>query len=146
MSRKSFGSSTETMAVITFTPLTSLISSCSPALSPPLVFAFCLGFHGALPADPANLFFLSGMIPSDSRWGLIHHGMGDLALLAAAAGLGATFVRVGYEDGVMLAPGRVARHNAELVERLAGILQGMGLGIATPAEARAMLGMNRTQP
>lgn len=112
-------------------------------LAPPFNFAFCLGFHGALPPSAYHLQYLSGMIPPGSTWGLIHHGMNDLSLLAAAAGMGATFVRVGYEDGIYLAPGRVAKSNVALVERMVALIEAMGLAVATPAEARQMLGLLR---
>ena len=53
--------------------------------------------------------------------------MGDYRLLAAALGLGARAVRVGYEDGRHLAPGRVAPNNVELVKRLAELVTLLGL-------------------
>lgn len=110
-------------------------------LAPPFTFAFALGFKGALPADARSLSFLAAMLPPGSVWGLLHHGMRDLSLLAAAIGLGASFVRVGYEDSIHLAPGRVAQSNAEAVAELAGLIEAMGLAVATPQEARAILGI-----
>ncbi|MGE5607521.1 MAG: 3-keto-5-aminohexanoate cleavage protein [Bacteroidota bacterium] len=110
-------------------------------LKPPFAFAFCLGFHGCLPASAYNLQFLAGMIPNDSTWGLIHHGMTDLSLLAAAAGMGADFVRVGYEDSIYYAPGKVGRNNTELVEKIVALIHNMGLEVASPQEAREMLGL-----
>lgn len=112
-------------------------------LEPPFVFAFSLGFRGALPANPYSLFFLRGLVPSGSFWGFIHQGMQDMSLLAAAVGMGAAFIRVGFEDGFHLAPGRVARSNAELVAQAARMIRAMGLEVATPVEARAMLGLGR---
>ncbi len=78
------------------------------AITPPYYFNVCLGFHHALPADPTSLFFLKSMIPPESPWGLVHDGMTDLSLLAAAIGLGATIVRVGFEDSIFFAPGEKA--------------------------------------
>ncbi len=75
-------------------------------LAPPLNYNFSLGFHGALPADPRHLAHLAAMLPPGSHWSLIHEGMGDFRLLAAALGLGATGVRAGYEDGRHLAPAK----------------------------------------
>ena len=109
------------------------------AITPPYYFNVCLGFHHALPADPTSLFFLKSMIPPGSPWGLVHDGMTDLSLLAAAIGLGATIVRVGFEDSVFFAPGEAARNNAELVENLAGMIRRMGCALASPDEARRIL-------
>ena len=80
------------------------------AITPPYYFNVCLGFRHALPADPTSLFFLKSMIPSESPWGLVHDGMTDLSLLAAAIGLGASIVRVGFEDSIFLH--QVKRHQA----------------------------------
>jgi len=112
-------------------------------LEPPLNTNFCLGFHGALPADPRHLAHLAAMLPPGSHWGLVHEGMEDFRLLAAALGLGARVVRVGYEDGRTLEPGRVAPSNVALVERLVALVRLIGLEVATPAEARALLGVRK---
>jgi len=107
----------------------------------PTYYAFALGFRGAMPASADNLHFLKNSIPSDAPWGLIHHHMEDLTVLAAAIGLGATFVRVGFEDSIYYAPGKSSHSNADLVKRIANLITQMGLGIATPTEAREMLGL-----
>jgi 3-keto-5-aminohexanoate cleavage enzyme len=112
-------------------------------LSNPLNFNFCLGFHGAMLADPRHLYYLSSLLPPDSHWGFIHEGMGDYRMLAAALGLGARAVRVGFEDGRHLAPNQVAPNNIALVQRLADLVDLLGFEIATPAETRAQLGVIR---
>jgi 3-keto-5-aminohexanoate cleavage enzyme len=109
----------------------------------PLNYNFCLGFHGAMLADPRHLYYLSSLLPPDSHWGFIHEGMGDYRMLAAALGLGARAVRVGFEDGRYLASNRVAPNNIELVKRLADLVGLLGFEIATPAETRAQLGVIR---
>ncbi len=86
---------------------------------------------------------LAAMLPAGSHWGLIHEGMQDFRLLAAALGLGATAVRTGYEDGRHLAPGEIARSNVELVSRLVQLVRLVGLEVATPAEARTILGVSK---
>jgi uncharacterized protein (DUF849 family) len=50
-------------------------------------------------------------------------------------------VRVGMEDNLYLSKGVLAKSNAELVAHAAGILKNLGAAIATPSEARAMLGL-----
>jgi 3-keto-5-aminohexanoate cleavage enzyme len=54
-------------------------------------------------------------------------------------------VRVGYEDNPYIAPGEFAKNNAVLVERMVGISQRLGREVATPADARKILGLERTQ-
>jgi 3-keto-5-aminohexanoate cleavage enzyme len=109
------------------------------ALKPPYHFNFCLGFHWALPADPRSLFFLASMLDENESWGMLHDGMMDLSLLATGLGMGAAVVRVGFEDSVFYAPGRVAKTNPELVEKLVSLVRQIGLEVASPAEARASL-------
>jgi uncharacterized protein (DUF849 family) len=50
-------------------------------------------------------------------------------------------VRVGLEDSLWIGPGQLAKTNAEQVTKVRGILEGMGLGIATPDEARDILAL-----
>jgi len=110
-------------------------------LKPPYYFNFGLGFHHALPADPTSLFFLKSMLPADSPWGLVHDKMTDLTLLAAAIGLGAAIVRVGFEDSIFYAPGEAARSNVELVEKLVAMIRSMGCEPASPSDARRLMGV-----
>lgn len=110
-------------------------------LNPPFYQGLVLGARWGVPADPKSLFFLTTMMTEQSPWGVIQDGMKDLSLMATAIGLGASFIRVGFEDSVYSAPGRVAETNAELVERLVSLIRQMGLEIATPSEARQMLGI-----
>ena len=81
------------------------------------------------------------MLPPRMRWGVVHDGMGDLSLLAAAVGMGASAVRVGFEDSVWYAPGQAARTNAELVTRLVALIAQMGGAVASAEEARQILGV-----
>jgi 3-keto-5-aminohexanoate cleavage enzyme len=106
------------------------------SLTPPFHFNFVLGFEGPLPADPRNLFFLRAMLPKDAHWGVVHDGMTDFSLLAVAIGLGASIVRVGFEDSVYVAPGEVARTNAELVTKVVELVRCLGCDVTTPNEAR----------
>lgn len=109
------------------------------ALSPPFYYNFCMGFHGALPADPDGLFFLKSMLRRGTLWGVVHEDMNDLSLLATAIGMGASIVRVGFEDSVYYAPGKAAKTNRELLEKVVFLIHGMGFEAATPEEARKSL-------
>lgn len=113
-------------------------------LKPPYSINLCLGFHWALPADAETLFFMKTLLPEkDVPWGVIHDGMNDFALLATAVGMGASVVRVGFEDSAIFAPGKAARTNAELVERVVSLVHQIGYKVATCDEAREMLGIRK---
>jgi 3-keto-5-aminohexanoate cleavage enzyme len=82
------------------------------------------------------------MIPSDAVWGFVHEGAPDLRLTAAALGMGATVVRVGYEDSGYLRPGVAADSNARLVDSLVTMIHSAGLDVATVEEAKVLLRMD----
>ncbi len=113
------------------------------AIKPPYSICFCLGFRWTLAPDPKSLFFMTGMMKEAVPWGVIHDGMTDLSLLAVAIGLGASLVRVGFEDSICWAPGRAVTRNVALVEKLAALVRLLGCEVATPAEARKILGIRR---
>jgi 3-keto-5-aminohexanoate cleavage enzyme len=112
-------------------------------LKPPLAFGFCLGFQWALPADPNSLFFLKSGLTETASWGVVHDGMQDFSLLATAIGMGAAAIRVGFEDSVYYAPGKAAATNAVLVEKIVSLVHQIGYEVATPAEARDLLGLKK---
>ncbi len=128
----------------------SMIETCSrladEGLIPrPLHYNFCLGQGNAsaLAASPRNLVLLTSATEQGAHWGLNHDGMPGLAMLGLALSMGATVVRVGFEDSFYYGPGRLASCNAALVEALVTLVRSMGLEPATPAEAREILGLNR---
>jgi 3-keto-5-aminohexanoate cleavage enzyme len=112
------------------------------AIKIPYYFNFCLGFHHAMPAEPTSLFFLKSMIPPQSPWGLVHDGMADFVLLATGIGMGASVVRVGFEDSNFFAPGETSTNNAELVKKLCYLIRQMGCDVASPDEARLILNIS----
>ncbi len=111
------------------------------AIKPPYSICFCLGFHWTLAPDPKSLFFMTSMMKEAVPWGVVHDGMTDFELLATAIGLGASLVRVGFEDSTFWAPGRPVRRNVELVKKLAEMVRLLGQEVATPTEARHILGI-----
>jgi 3-keto-5-aminohexanoate cleavage enzyme len=110
-------------------------------LKPPFTFGFPLGFHYALPATAHSLFFLTSSLPVPAPWGVVHESMQDFSLLAAALGMGAAAIRVGFEDSVYYAPGKAAATNAQLVEKIVSLIHQIGFEVATPGEARELLGL-----
>lgn len=108
----------------------------------PLHFDFVLGVPGGIPAEAAHLVHLAQSIPAGCTWTAAGIGRTQLpvALLAIAMG---GHVRVGLEDNIYYAKGRLAQGSAELVRRVARIAAEAGRELATPEEAREMVGIWR---
>jgi 3-keto-5-aminohexanoate cleavage enzyme len=111
------------------------------AIKPPYSICLCLGFHWTLAPDPKSIFFMMSIMDAEVPWGIVHDGMTDFMLLATAIGLGASLVRVGFEDSIFWAPGRPVKRNVELVKKLAQLVHLLGHEVATPPEARKILGI-----
>jgi 3-keto-5-aminohexanoate cleavage enzyme len=108
-----------------------------------LHYNFCVGkgTSSNLSATGRNLCYLSSLCEPGTSWGITHDQMEDFSMLACAIGMGASAVRVGFEDSFYYAPGKRAHTNAELVERLVALIRAMGCEPATPDEAREMQGI-----
>lgn len=79
-------------------------------------------------------------LPENCIYGTIATGAAQWPMLAASIILGG-HVRVGMEDNIYLEKGRLAKSNAELVEKIVRIATELGRPIATPAQAREILGL-----
>jgi uncharacterized protein (DUF849 family) len=71
-------------------------------------------------------------------WSVLGAGRAQMPVAAMGAAMGGN-VRVGLEDSLWIGKGRMAASNAEQVVQVRKIIEGLGLEVATPAEARAML-------
>ena len=111
-------------------------------LTKPYYINFCLGIpaQGALRATPQNLMLMYERLPADSMFNVTATGPNQLLLSTMSMIMGGS-ARVGMEDNVFYAKGRPARNNVELVERTVRIARELNLEIATPDEAREMLGI-----
>jgi uncharacterized protein (DUF849 family) len=74
------------------------------------------------------------------HWSVLGAGRHQMQIAAMAAAMGGN-VRIGLEDSLWIAPGKLAQTNAEQVLRVRQILEGLGLSIATPDEARMILSL-----
>ena len=74
----------------------------------------------------------------DYRWSVLGAGASQMKVAAMAASMGGN-VRVGLEDSLWIGKGQLAKSNAEQVRKVRDILEGLGLEIATPDEAREIL-------
>lgn len=107
-----------------------------------LHFDFVLGIPGACPGTPEDLMFMVNKIPEGSTWTVAGIGRTETPLAAMGIVMGG-HVRVGFEDNVYYSKGRKATSNAELVERIARIANELGREVATPDEAREILGLKK---
>lgn len=98
-----------------------------------------LGGIGAHAEDVAHMKRTADRLFGDSySWSVLGAGANQMRIAAQAAAMGGN-VRVGLEDSLWLGPGRMAKTNAEQVAKVRSIIEGLGLEIATPAEARDIL-------
>ncbi len=105
----------------------------------PAHFQFVLGVKGGMEATVENLVFLQKKIPEGSTWSAFGIGTGHMPILYSTIALGG-HVRVGLEDNVYLSKG-VKATNVKLVERAVAAVKTFGKEVATPQEAREILGV-----
>lgn len=106
----------------------------------PMHFNFVLGVNGGISATPRDLVFMAESIPQGSTFTVSGIGKGQFPMASMAIIMGG-HVRVGYEDNVYLSKGVLAKSNAELVEKVVRLAKELGRDIATPKEARQILGL-----
>jgi uncharacterized protein (DUF849 family) len=100
-----------------------------------------LGGIGTHPEDVAHMKRTADrLFGGDYHWSVLGAGRNQLAIAAQAAAMGGN-VRVGLEDSLWIGPGQLARSNAEQVTKARQIVEGLGLDVATPDEAREILAL-----
>jgi 3-keto-5-aminohexanoate cleavage enzyme len=105
-----------------------------------LHFDFVLGVPGAIPASIQHLLLMIQDLPEGATWTVAGIGRHQLPMATQALVLGG-HVRVGFEDNIYYQKGILATSNAQLVERIVRIAKELDRDIATPAEARKILGI-----
>lgn len=113
-------------------------------LSFPQHVDFVLGVPGGLDATVQNLCDLVDALPAGCTWSVAGIGRMQLPMAMAALAMGG-HVRVGLEDNIYYSKGRLAT-NEELVARVVRLANELGRPVATPDEAREMLGLARRTP
>ena len=110
--------------------------------TPPLFVQTVFGILGGIGAHPDDVAHMKRtadrLFGSDYVWSVLGAGRSQMGLAATAAAQGGN-VRVGLEDSLWDGPGRLAQSNADQVRRVRGLLEGLGLAVASANEARAML-------
>ena len=105
---------------------------------PPL-FQICLGVKWSAPADLKTLLYMKDLLPPNAVWSAFGISRWQMDIVAASTILGG-HCRVGLEDNIYLERGVFAT-NGQLVERAGRIIRDLGCDVATPDEAREILGV-----
>ncbi|GAA4880685.1 3-keto-5-aminohexanoate cleavage protein [Saccharopolyspora cebuensis] len=110
----------------------------------PVFVQSIFGLLGGIGAHPEDLMHMrrtaDRLLGADYHWSVLGAGRNQIPLATIGAAQGA-HVRVGLEDSLWIGPGQLARSNAEQVARIRTVLEALNLEVATPDEARAMLGL-----
>jgi uncharacterized protein (DUF849 family) len=114
------------------------------AVKPPFFVQMIFGILGGIGADMRNLVFMKEtadkLFGKNYLWSVLAAGKNQMPFATQAAMMGGN-VRVGLEDSLYIGRGQLAVSNAEQVAKVRRIVEELGLGIATPAEARTMLAL-----
>jgi uncharacterized protein (DUF849 family) len=110
----------------------------------PLFIQTCFGLLGGIGAHPEDVMHMKRtadrLFGDAYRWSVLAAGRSQMPVAAMAASMGG-HVRVGLEDSPWLGAGELAPSNAAQVKKVRQIIEGLGLEIATPAEARTILAL-----
>ena len=110
----------------------------------PLFIQFVFGVLGGMGADPENLMHMKviadKLFGDDYMFSVLAAGRHQMPFITMAAAMGG-HVRVGLEDSLMISRGKLAKTNAEQVVKIRRIVEDLGREVATPTEARAILGL-----
>ena len=113
-------------------------------VKPPLFVQTVFGIQGGIGSHPEDVMHMKRtadrLFGDAYRWSVLGAGRAQLQVAAMAAAMGGN-VRVGLEDSLWAGPGRLAESNAEQVRLARQIVEGLGLQIATPDEAREILSL-----
>lgn len=111
-------------------------------LDPPGHFQLCLGIKWAMPATVDAMRFMLSLLPDGCTWAAFGVSREQFPIARAAVQLGG-HVRVGLEDNLYLEKGVFAPDNAALVRKAVQVVEEEGCRVATPDEARRLLGLRR---
>ena len=110
----------------------------------PLFIQTCFGLLGGIGAHADDVMHMKRtadrLFGDNYRWSVLGAGVAQMKVAAMAASMGG-HVRVGLEDSLWLGRGQLAPTNASQVTKVRQILEGLGLEIATPDEAREILSL-----
>ncbi|NWF92783.1 MAG: 3-keto-5-aminohexanoate cleavage protein [Syntrophaceae bacterium] len=109
----------------------------------PPYFQLCMGVKWGMEASPENLLFMKSKLPAKAKWSVLGVAKDQLPMITMGILLGGN-IRVGFEDNLYLKKGVLASSNAEMVEMAVDLAGRLGREVATPEEARKILGIKRS--
>jgi 3-dehydrocarnitine:acetyl-CoA trimethylamine transferase len=109
-------------------------------IKPPGMFQICLGISWGQPATPEAMSYMRSLLPQNSPWFAFGISLHQFPMVAQAVLLGG-HPRVGLEDNIYLEKGKLAPSNAALVEKAVKIVEVLGDVVASPSDARQILGL-----
>ena len=113
-------------------------------VKPPLFVQSIFGILGGIGADEENLMharrIADKLFGDDYQWSVLAAGRHQMNFVTMAAMLGGN-VRVGLEDSLYISKGKLAESNKDQVAKIRRIVEDLSLEVATPTEAREMLGL-----
>jgi uncharacterized protein (DUF849 family) len=113
-------------------------------VKPPLFVQTVFGILGGIGPHPEDVMHMKRtadrLFGAQYKWSVLGAGRNQLPIAAQAAAMGGN-VRVGLEDSLWAGPGKLAQSNAQQVRAVRQIIEGLGLAIATPDEAREILAL-----
>jgi uncharacterized protein (DUF849 family) len=116
----------------------------SGLFKPPVFLQLIYGILGGIGPDLENLMFMKRtadkLFGDQYLWSVLAGGRHQINFCTAATMMGGN-VRVGLEDSLYIGRGKLAASNAEQVAKIRRIIEELGYEAATPAEARAMMGL-----
>lgn len=113
-------------------------------IEPPLFVQSVFGILGGIGPHPEDVAHMKRtadrLFGDDYRWSVLGAGRNQMPIATMAAAMGGN-VRVGLEDSLWGGPGKLAESNAQQVRTVRSIIEGLGLEVATPDEAREILSL-----
>lgn len=113
-------------------------------IKPPFFVQSVFGLLGGIGTHPEDVMHMKRtadrLFGSDFRWSVLGAGKDQFRVATQAVSMGGN-IRVGLEDSIWIRKGELAQSNAQQVEKARAIVEGLGLQVATPDEAREMLSL-----
>jgi uncharacterized protein (DUF849 family) len=111
-------------------------------VKPPLFVQTVFGILGGIGSHPEDVMHMKRtadrLFGQEYRWSVLGAGRSQMPIACMAAAMGGN-VRVGLEDSLWIGAGKMAESNAQQVRQVRKMIEGLGLEIATPDEARDVL-------
>ena len=120
------------------------VNGVTPRIYSLLLVQSVFGLLGGIGPHPEDVMHMrrtaDRLFGNDYVWSVLGAGRNQLPIATQSLSMGGN-VRVGLEDSLWIAPGRLASSNAEQVTAIRQVIEGMQLEVATPDDARAMLNL-----